>query len=379
MERYTEAIGGAESWRAVESMGLVGTMVMEDSAELALTRILERPGRMRQEVRIGQRSGVIATDGETYWVRAPGRQEARPLPADQIALIARLAEIESPLLGWRAKGHTLELVGRETSNGDALFHLRLERSSGETEHHYLDAESFLPLRVEWEIPGEGEGVAGAVGLGDYRLVDGLMIPHSVTVEGVLAGTSTFRSVELDVDTDETRFTADVQAAPRSESMGDALALVPGAEAPPGWELVLAGGARARIQMPAEVDEGARVSIASARTGVAWHIGLARGSFSIEEGERYRLRFRARADGPRPLSFTVIPAHPPWRNFFYEQVDLTPLWNTIEREFEARFGDQEVRVQFRVGASRWSVDVSEVSVVRLRDGAELIDEPGSGSS
>ena len=109
---------------------------------------------------------------------------------------------------------------------------------------------------------------------------------------------------------------------------------------------------------------ARVSISRAQTGLEWQIGLTRGPFSLSTG-KYKIRFRARADGLRPLSLTVMQAHPPWKALeFYERVELTPLWTSFEAGFEVPDSFEQAQVQFNVGASRWSVEVSELSIIRL---------------
>ena len=151
--------------------------------------------------------GVMAGDGENWWMHMPfmGRAEPEVMPADQVKAMVRQADMEGPLVDWKKKGHVVELVGKEDLEGTEVFHIQLTREDGDVEHHYLDAEYFIPLQAEWKTEQQGQEIEVKVIFGDYKEVDGLMIAHSMQMVGGMGGNLVMTSVEVNMDVEDSEF------------------------------------------------------------------------------------------------------------------------------------------------------------------------------
>jgi outer membrane lipoprotein-sorting protein len=86
-----------------------------------------------------------------------------------------------------AKGTRVELEGVQQIDGRDAFNLKLTLKSGQVQHIWVDAQTFLDVKIEGtprRLDGRFHPVATY--LRDYRSVNGLMIPHvnETAVDGV---------------------------------------------------------------------------------------------------------------------------------------------------------------------------------------------------
>ena len=90
-------------------------------------------------------------------------------------------------MDYAAKGTKIEAAGTENVEGKPTYKLKLTLKNGRVMHEWIDAKSFLEVKVEG-TPRKLDGKMHPVSiyLSDYKKVDGLMIPHLIEtrVEGV---------------------------------------------------------------------------------------------------------------------------------------------------------------------------------------------------
>jgi hypothetical protein len=203
-----EARGGLDRLKAVQSIRMTGTMSV-GADDLAMVVEMKRPSRIRVDTTGRGRRAVQAYDGKTAWGIAPtgaGRPEV--LPGDMARSIAEQADIDGPLVDYRAKGHRVELVGKERVEGRSAFDLKVTRKNGSVEHYFIDAQSYLPVRVEGRRTVRGVAIEGEGTMGDYREAGGFLWPHRL--ENGAKGMPdkqvlTIEKVEVDPPIDDARF------------------------------------------------------------------------------------------------------------------------------------------------------------------------------
>lgn len=208
---YYDAIGGLDTWKAVKTMKASGTLMMGDvGIEAPFSVVGMRPNRVRIEFTVQGMTGIQAFDGETAWMLMPfmGRTEAEPMPEGMAKEVREQGDMDGPLVDYAAKGHQVELVGREEVEGKQAFKLKLTRKSGGIEFYYLDAEHFIPIKVEGSREVNGRIVEFERRLSDYKEVHGLMIPHVIEEKpkGAPAGqVLTIEAVEVNIPVEESLF------------------------------------------------------------------------------------------------------------------------------------------------------------------------------
>ena len=95
-------------------------------------------------------TAVQAYDGKSGWSVAPfmGRTEPVAMSAEEAAQAVEQADIAGPLVDYKAKGHTVELVGPDKVDDRDAWKLKLTLKNGTVRQVYLDAASFLEVKTE---------------------------------------------------------------------------------------------------------------------------------------------------------------------------------------------------------------------------------------
>ncbi|MGE0452390.1 MAG: hypothetical protein AB7O37_05660 [Vicinamibacteria bacterium] len=204
-----EARGGLERLESMSSVRMKGTMSMGPGMEGPFTLELRRPNAMRAEFELDGRTSVQAFDGKRGWALPPVPDaEPEPIPDEDAEQIAAQADFDGPLVDWKAKGHQVQLLGREKLGEREVYRLHVTRKDGGTTDLLLDATSFLEVRSESRRVVRGETIEFVSTIGDYREVNGLMVPHSIE-SGPRGSRRTqrlvFEKIEFDVPLDAARF------------------------------------------------------------------------------------------------------------------------------------------------------------------------------
>ena len=208
--RANEARGGLEKMKAVQSVRMKGKMTMGPGLEAPITIEMKRPKKSRMEFTVQGMTGVQAYDGKQAWGISPmGGQKPEPLPPEMAKDLDDQADIDGPLVDYKAKGHQVELVGKAKLEGGDAWKLKLTLKSGEVRYIYLDAVSYLEIRNEAKRTIRGNEVELENTIGDYKKVGGLLWPH--LIESGAKGrpekqSFAFESIEVNPAIDDVRFT-----------------------------------------------------------------------------------------------------------------------------------------------------------------------------
>jgi hypothetical protein len=179
--RHLAARGGRERIQALQSVRATGTARGSGGRVARVVRESKRPGSIRLEFDFQGVSSIYAHDGTRGWQVTPlqGRFEPEPLPPEVAAVAVDQVDIEGPLLDWRAKGHTVTLLGRETVGGREAFQLEEKLSSGEVRVDFIDTGTYLLARTDVARTVGGRRVWLETTFSDYRVVEGLQFPHAI--------------------------------------------------------------------------------------------------------------------------------------------------------------------------------------------------------
>jgi outer membrane lipoprotein-sorting protein len=208
--RHVAARGGREALASVRTLRMVGHATAGEGREAIVRREIARPGRIRTEFEFQGLTGVFVWDGSAGWRVSPldGSFEPEPLPAEDAALAAEQADIEGPLVDWRAKGNAVELVGEETLPGGPAHELTITLKSGGARRVWVDAATGFVVRTESTRTLRGRELTLEAIFGDYRKTGGVAFAREIEA-GVRGRPRRLRivveSVEVNVPLDDSRF------------------------------------------------------------------------------------------------------------------------------------------------------------------------------
>ena len=148
--KNVEALGGMEKIKAVKTLRMTGKMTVGPGIEAPIVLELKRPNAMRLDITIQGMIGSQAFDGTTGWTLMPfqGSKVPQQMAADELKLAEEQAEMDGPLVDYKAKGNTVELLGKEKVEGADAYKLKVTLKNGAVRTIYIDAEHFLQIKDE---------------------------------------------------------------------------------------------------------------------------------------------------------------------------------------------------------------------------------------
>ena len=182
VSKNIEAKGGADALHALQSLRLSGKLLVnEGQIELAYLQTKERPGELRTEATLQGMTQVEAYDGKEGWKISPfqGRKDPEKMSTDDLKPLMEDAEIDGPLVDWKAKGSTVDYLGTEEVDGTLAHKLKVVRKNGDVSFVYLDPDHFLEIRVLTGRVKHGAYEEVETDLGDYEKIAGVFVPTSI--------------------------------------------------------------------------------------------------------------------------------------------------------------------------------------------------------
>lgn len=216
LEKTIEAMGGRAAMEKITSRITEGDVTMSfgpASAEGSFKEMEKAPNKKYQHVTLSLDMGGGAqilemeqwVNGEKAWVRQP-MQPMQELSGDDLAKTLE-GEQFNAVLRWKELGFEPTVTEKKEMNGRVVYILNMKKKHS-TEELYLDAENFrMVAKSETNDSPQGP-VSTMTTYGDYRPVDGLMLPHSLLVEGAgMTQKATVTSYKHNITIDDSEFSA----------------------------------------------------------------------------------------------------------------------------------------------------------------------------
>jgi len=213
VDKNVTARGGLRAWREVQTLSMTGKMDAggnnrptipvpgtktgpgmpaprsNEQVQLPFVMELKRARKIRLEIQFHGQTAIQVYDGTNGWKLRPflNRREVEPFTPEEKKPASLQSDLDGPLVDYAAKGTKVELEGLEKVEGKDTYKLRLTMKDGQVQHLWVDAQTFLETKIEGAPRRlDGKYHPTATYYRDYRLVNGLMVPHvlETTVEGI---------------------------------------------------------------------------------------------------------------------------------------------------------------------------------------------------
>ena len=182
LARNFEAKGGLAKIRAVQSMRITAKMTIGPGMEAPAVIEQKRGEKVRIDVTFqGMTLTPMVLNGNAGWKLMPiqGNPNPEPLSPEEMKEALEQADMDGPLVDYKIKGHTVEYLGKEKVEGTDAYKVKVTLKTGDVRTIYIDTDSNLEIKIESKTMRRGAEVEGDPVLGDYKDVDGLIIPHSM--------------------------------------------------------------------------------------------------------------------------------------------------------------------------------------------------------
>ena len=222
VEKNVAARGGGAAWRAIHSISFTGKMDVgrthptpagtvdgaasapsnpsrgkmrmmitevpvkkDDVIALPFRLDMKRPHKNRLELDFAGHTAIQVYDGSAGWKLRPfmGRSEAEPFSPAEMKIAASQQELDGLLIDAPAKGSAIQMEGMDNVNGVQAYKLKVTLRNGDVRRVWVDASTFLDIKVDGIRDVGGRLLTMTTLLGDYRRVDNVMIPFVMETRG----------------------------------------------------------------------------------------------------------------------------------------------------------------------------------------------------
>jgi len=269
-DRNMAARGGLQAWRALQTQSIAGHMdagtgnsyaeslrvargttgaaarkeraaanskTGAEQVQLPFRLELKQPNKSHLEIDFAGKVALQVYDGKNGWKVRPflNRNEVEPFTEDEAKAQSTVEDMRGTLVDYAAKGTTLVLEGTEAVEGHNAYKLKLTMKNGDVKHVWIDAQSFLDVKVDG-IPRMFDGHVRNVWIyqRDFHNVKGLMMPfvYETALEGVPhTHKMTLESVTVNQPIDDSRFAKPQPSAQPTPAAAPRPASPPQAAAP----------------------------------------------------------------------------------------------------------------------------------------------------
>jgi hypothetical protein len=181
--KHVDARGGAAALAAIQTLRIERT-VAATFTDVDVVVIKKRPAWYRSEQR--PKGAPAATirgfTPDTAWETVNGKTTVRQ-GAGAVEQREIDADFDGFLVGYKDKGHRVELDGRQRVGATDAWKLKVTLKSGAVRYVYLDATTWLDVRHEGTIElAPDRRVATTINFSDWREVNGVKFPFAIDEE-----------------------------------------------------------------------------------------------------------------------------------------------------------------------------------------------------
>jgi hypothetical protein len=212
IKKNIDAHGGLEKLRAIHTLRLTGRASFPQGLEAPFVLSKKRPGMVRLDTTMQGQTIVQAYDGQNGWIVMPFGPDKGPqkMGADDEKDIIEQADFDGPLVDYKEKGNSVELMGKEVVEGTDAFKIKITLKDGNVLYLFIHPDTGLEIKETSLV--KKLGVEGSLDtyFRDYKTVDGLTFPYTVELkskEAPKAPTYRIDKVETNMELDDAYFQA----------------------------------------------------------------------------------------------------------------------------------------------------------------------------
>lgn len=208
IQKHANAMGGLDNFNKVKTVKMTGT-VSAQGMDLPLTIQIINGKAMRSDVEVmGQAVTNSYKDGKGWKINPfAGASTATDATAEELSDMKTQSLLASQLMDYKARGYKVELQGQEDVNNAKAYKIVLTESDKKTTTYYIDATSYMAVKVMGKRELMGQEAEIETYLNDPKDFGGVKFNTSIVQK---IGGQTFQEIriekiELNIPVDEKIF------------------------------------------------------------------------------------------------------------------------------------------------------------------------------
>lgn len=181
--KHIAAIGGADNWKKVNSMKMEGVLQVQGAEVNVVVTILHGKG-MRQDISVMGMTGYEIVTPTEGWDFMPfqGQTEPEAKTPEELAEAQDNLDAQGDLIDYAAKGHKVELIGKEDVEGTECFKLKVTKKGGSVSTLFFDPKTFYVVQSKSIQKANGQEMEVTTSFSNYeKLPEGIVVAKSMTL------------------------------------------------------------------------------------------------------------------------------------------------------------------------------------------------------
>lgn len=204
ISKHIDALGGREKLLSLKTVRMTGTLVIQGTDIAVTLTISHLIGSRLDFTTMGTANYRIVTPTKaTNFIPVQGMNKPEELTAEELKAGQPGLDMQGPLLDYRAKGTSVELLGTEKVDGVDHFKLKLTFKSGVVSTYFISTKTYLITKTLRRVTINGEVVDVGTTYSNYKKnADGYLFAY--TFAGV-RGETNYDKIETNVAVDPAIF------------------------------------------------------------------------------------------------------------------------------------------------------------------------------
>jgi hypothetical protein len=172
INKYVEAIGGAEKWSKIQSLKVEGQIEVQGVAIPFTMQAVHMKG-MRVDAEFQGNVIIDITTPTKGWSQNPlmGKSSLEAITADELKLKLDELDVQDEFVNYKEKGSTVEFLGKEEEEGSSYNKVKLTTKNGNEKTYYFDLVTNLIYKEESTLKQQGQEMKQAVKYLDYKTLE----------------------------------------------------------------------------------------------------------------------------------------------------------------------------------------------------------------
>jgi len=191
--KHIAAIGG-NNWAGVEAVKSEAKISADGAPgmDIVMNMLSVRDKSLRMDVSVMGMTQTTVINGDAGWSTNPfdNQMDPEPLTSDQVTSMKDMTDVDGTLIGYKAKGYTIEYVGTEDVDGTEAIKIKVDKGGKRLEYSFFDPATYYEIkniRVE-EI--DGKESESATTYSNFKNQGGLVFPFTIQQNDPNMGGST---------------------------------------------------------------------------------------------------------------------------------------------------------------------------------------------
>ena len=212
INKHIEAMGGLEKLNSIKTIHTEGVAVAPNGMEITINAWIDNNKLYRREMDFGVGKGLMVLTDKGGW-NTDRQGGMNQMKEEGYRRLEYQLDCAGPLVGYAAKGHKVELLGKETIDGKEYFKIKLTHKNGNDLNYFIDAATYYIGRMSFKGgmrgPNADPNAEMVVTFSNYAKTDDKFIfAYTTATTGGFGGSLNYEKIEVNKPIEESKYKAE---------------------------------------------------------------------------------------------------------------------------------------------------------------------------